>query len=246
LSALDYNVRVHPDDLRVPGSPREVSKFVDRAFAHYRGLGGRITRLRPYICPFEEVLRRIPEPGLRVLDVGCGVGIMSALAAGPGRAKSVVGFDVSPSVIEVARGIRLDAAGAMTFHALPPGAFPPAEHGQDCFDVVLCIDVLHHVPPGAQHGFLKEVCARVAPGGRLLFKDISPRPRWKALANRLHDLIIARQSVNYRSEAEISAWLAEPAEGQVLEAVRLDRLWYSHYLVAWRRTLPNVDARIKP
>lgn len=218
------------DHVRMPRSPREVSRFLDLAYAHQRGLGGRITRLRPFICPFEELVRRIPRGGnLNVLDVGCGVGIMSALAAGPGGAKRVVGFDISPSAIDSARSVRLPNAGEMTFHALPAGAFPDG-----VFHVVLCIDVMHHVPPMVQRDFLRQVCDRVAPGGTLLFKDISPRPRWKAFANRMHDLIMARQWVNYRHEREVAQWLIE-CGGEVAESVRLDRLWYSHYLVCWRK-----------
>ena len=220
-------------DRRLPESPREVARFLDAAFAHQRGVGGRITRLRPYICPFEEVLRRMPaveEGAGRVLDVGCGVGIMSALAAGPGKARSVVGFDVSQRAIDVARGIQVPGACSMTFHALPAGTFPEGE-----FDMVLCIDVLHHVPPAVQNEFLRQTCQHVAAGGLLIFKDISPKPWWKAQANRLHDLIMARQWVHYRREAEIVGMLNELG-GEVVESTRLDRLWYSHYLVCWRKT----------
>jgi 2-polyprenyl-3-methyl-5-hydroxy-6-metoxy-1,4-benzoquinol methylase len=192
-------------------------------------VGGRITRLRPLICPFEEILRRVPAGGGRVLDVGCGVGIMSALAAGLGRAASVIGFDVSRRAIDVARGVKMPGACDMTFHALPAGTFPEGE-----FDVVLCIDVLHHVPPAAQHEFLRQVCDHVAPAGMLIFKDISPKPWWKAQANRLHDLIMARQWVNYRHESQVAVTLRSLG-GEVIEQSRLDRLWYSHYLICWRK-----------
>jgi len=214
--------------MSIPDSPRAVSRFLDEAFAHQRGLGGRITRLRPYICPFEELLRRMPA-GASVLDVGCGVGIMSALALGPGRARRVFGFDISSRAIEIAKGMRVEHHAEVTFQALPAGVFPDEQ-----FDVVLCVDVLHHVPPPAQRDFLRKACDRVRAGGLLLLKDISPRPRWKACANRLHDLIMARQWVNYRHEDEVAAWLREIG-GNVQESVRLDRLWYSHYLIVWRK-----------
>lgn len=212
----------------MPQSPRAIASFIDIAFRHHRGLSGRITRLRPHICPFEELLRRIP-PASSVLDVGCGVGIMSALAAGPGRAREVVGFDVSRRAIEVARGATVVEGGSMSFLRLPAGEFPPGQ-----FDVVFCIDVIHHVPRSAQRSFLQDVCDRVVPGGRLILKDISPRPRWKALANRVHDLIMARQWVNYQRESQVEAQLRD-AGGEVVESVRLDRLWYSHFLIVWQR-----------
>lgn len=210
----------------VPQSPRQVSTYLDRVYAHQRGIGGRITRLRPYICPFEELLRRIPLNST-VLDVGCGVGIMSALAAGPGQATRVLGFDISAKGIEIARGTQLPP-GVAEFRVLPAGEFP-----SETFDVVLAIDVLHHVPPPVQHDFIGSLCKCVSPGGLLIFKDISPRPWWKAFANRLHDLVMARQWVHYRHEDIVSDWL-QSRGGKIIESTRLDRLWYSHYLLVWR------------
>ncbi len=211
-------------------SPRAVSRFLRTAFAHQRGVGGLITRLRPCICPFEEVLCRIP-PDSTVLDVGCGVGIMSALAAGPGKAREVTGFDVSSRAIETARGMRVSGGCAMRFELLPAGAFPTG-----AYDVVMCIDVMHHVPPSEQMMFLRSVCDRVRMGGLLLFKDISPRPWWKALANRAHDLVMAREWVNYRHERAVADEL-RAIGGEVIEQTRLDRLWYSHYLACWRKSV---------
>lgn len=155
---------------------------------------------------------------------------MSALAAGPGAAREVVGFDISSKAIAIARGVTIAGACPMTFHALPAGEFPPGE-----FDVVLCIDVLHHVSPPLQFDFLTTICRRVAPGGLLIFKDISPQPWWKAVANRMHDLVMARQWVNYRREHDVASFLRGGGEGQVIDEARLDRLWYSHYLTCWRK-----------
>jgi 2-polyprenyl-3-methyl-5-hydroxy-6-metoxy-1,4-benzoquinol methylase len=118
----------------------------------------------------------------------------------------------------------------MSFHVLPPGQLPEGQ-----FDVVMCIDVLHHVPPAAQRDFVRAICGSVAPGGILLFKDISPRPWWKALANRMHDLVTTRHWVHYRHERCIADWLSE-TPGCIEESTRLDRLWYSHYLIVWRKT----------
>jgi len=213
-----------------------VARILKAAYAHQRGVGGLITRLRPFICPFEELIRRVidPVPGRpsstcgRVLDVGCGVGIMSVLAAEAG-ASEIVGFDVSARAIDVARGVIVNGVRPR-FEVLPPGVFPDGQ-----FDVVLCVDVLHHVLPPEQLTFLDALCAHVAPGGTLLVKDISPVPWRKAMANRMHDLVMARQWIHYRHEEEVAAYLARKG-GEIVEKSRLDRLWYGHYLVVWKRT----------
>jgi 2-polyprenyl-3-methyl-5-hydroxy-6-metoxy-1,4-benzoquinol methylase len=224
--------RLSQDDAptSLPGSPREVSLFLKDAFAHQRGVRKWLTRLRPYICPFEELLRRIPRHRqISVLDAGCGVGIMSALVAGTVGARRVVGFDIDERPIAVARGLQLPGTPNISFHTLPAGQFPEGQ-----YDVVVCIDVLHHVARVAHHDFVRSLCNSVAPGGMLLFKDISPRPWWKALANRMHDLVTTRHWVHYRHEDVVCQWLGE-TPGHVEESTRVDRLWYSHYLIVWRK-----------
>jgi 2-polyprenyl-3-methyl-5-hydroxy-6-metoxy-1,4-benzoquinol methylase len=210
-------------------SPRAISKILGAAYPHQKGLGGWITRNRPFICPFEELVARIPVGG-SVLDVGCGVGIMSVLAGLCAGSPRVVGFDTSAKAIAVARQAVVPEGTQVSFQHLPDTAdWPEGE-----FDTVLCIDVLHHVPPPAQRRFAAQLCRSTRPGGLVVFKDIAPRPRWKAFANRLHDLLMARQWVHYRHEGEMADWFQD--EGMaVIERGRLDRLWYSHYLLIARK-----------
>lgn len=58
---------------------------------------------------------------------------------------------------------------------------------------------MHHVPPQEQRQFINKI-VRTAKNVTIIFKDISPRPFYKALANYAHDLLIARQFINRYSE----------------------------------------------
>lgn len=213
-----------PADLfPVPRSSSEVSELLTKLYPSVRGPGGLLIRYRPYIAPFERVLARIP-PGGEVLDVGCGVGMLSTLAAATGLASRVRGFDTSAKAIARGTAAALPVpAGPVQLERLAVDKWPDGT-----FDVVLCVDVLHHVPPAAQEEFVARVCRSVRPGGRVIFKDIAPRPRWKAFANRLHDLLLARQWVNYCEPDEVARWLAGNGLG-VVESGRWDMLWYGHY-----------------
>ena len=57
---------------------------------------------RPYICPFEELIRRTPE-GASVLDVGCGDGLFLNVLGKLDRIAGGLGFDTSETALASAR-----------------------------------------------------------------------------------------------------------------------------------------------
>jgi 2-polyprenyl-6-hydroxyphenyl methylase / 3-demethylubiquinone-9 3-methyltransferase len=109
---------------------------------------------------------RIDPQGKRVLDVGCGGGILSEEFARMGC--EVVGIDLSEASIEVAREHALQEGLTIEYHAgkaesLP---FPTAS-----FDVVYCCDVLEHVEDvGAT---IAETARVLKPGGVYFFDTIN-------------------------------------------------------------------------
>jgi ubiquinone/menaquinone biosynthesis C-methylase UbiE len=106
-----------------------------------------IERLQFQACIIADVSRRLIRecgigPGMRVLDIGCGVGDMSMLLADAvGDAGSVVAFDREATAIEVARARAL-AAGhrQIEFVVASDEAFPD----RSAFDAVIGRYVLHH------------------------------------------------------------------------------------------------------
>jgi 2-polyprenyl-3-methyl-5-hydroxy-6-metoxy-1,4-benzoquinol methylase len=204
-------------------TPGDVSKILVDAYPSVGLLGGQLIRWRPFICPFHEIIPYVPLCA-PVLEVGCGVGLMTVLLANVGRIQRAVGIDVSQKPIEIARRAVYPKECEVSFECLPKNASWP-----EGFDTVLCIDVLHHIPRNEQREFVQRL-ASVIPGRTIIFKDVSPRPFWMATANILHDLFLSGQWVSIPDEHEVCAWFEE--EGlSVVEQRRLDTLWYSHYLV---------------
>ena len=133
-----------------------------------------------YSDEFQELLRRrsarthaahlLPhlEPGLRVLDLGCGPGTISmglATAVAPGE---LHGIDMEESQIGMARAAA--AAGRhdnATFHVGDVTALP---FNDDSFDAAHCHAVLTHVPDTA--AVLAEVMRVLKPGGILAARDM--------------------------------------------------------------------------
>lgn len=216
-----------------PITANDLSALYGRAFASLPVLKRTILKYRPFICPMEELLACVPR-GSSVLDIGCGCGLFLLALAFAGKRITGMGIDRDRDAIRAAGlavrvpGIR--AGSRLSFDvAGRPEVLPPA-----WFDVVSLIDVLHHVPAAQQRQFIVGAAARVRPGGVLIYKDMCRRPVWRAWANRLHDLVLARQWIRYRELAEVREWAA--SEGLVPESRRdFVRLWYGHELFVFRK-----------
>ena len=108
------------------------------------------------------------------------------------------------------------------------------------FDVVAMIDVIHHVSRPEQEAVIRRACRKVRRGGLFLYKDMVERPWWRAAANRLHDLVLARQWIHYVPVKEVERWAED--EGLVLDRSELiNRWWYGHELRVFRKPLPAVS-----
>lgn len=114
--------------------------------------------------------------GKRVVDVGCGAGLLSeAMAA---RGAKVLGIDLAPEVLEAARrhlqGSKLD----VEYRSVAAEALAD-EQPASC-DLVTCLEMLEHVPDPAS---VVAACAKLArPGASVVFSTINRNPKSYALA----------------------------------------------------------------
>src|SRR5688572_19843228 len=107
------------------------------------------------------------NPGVEVLDVGCGPGTITidiARRVAPGR---VVGIDAAPDVIDAAQAAAAEAG--ITDLELATGDVYDLDHADDSFDVVHAHQVLQHVAdPVAALREMRRVCR---PGGVIAVRD---------------------------------------------------------------------------
>ncbi len=104
----------------------------------------------------------------RVLDVGCGGGILSDSMARKGA--NVTGIDLSTKALRVARLHALEAQTA-NLHFREVSVEALAAEQPASFDVVTCMEMLEHVPDPAS---VVQSCARlVKPGGWVFFSTIN-------------------------------------------------------------------------
>jgi SAM-dependent methyltransferase len=111
------------------------------------------------------------RPGMRVLDVGCGVGRWSRLLAA--RGACVTGVDLSPTMIEKStqRTAAAGLAGRCRFlvqDSTELSAGPP-------FDLVLGVTVLQHIlEPLALRAAVERMTAHLASTGRMILLEAAP------------------------------------------------------------------------
>ena len=111
--------------------------------------------------------RRAGLHGARVLDVGCGGGLLSEAMARRGAA--VTGIDLAQASLEVAAAHAREAGVALEY--VCTDAEQLAAERPDSFDVVTCLELLEHVPAPAR---VVTACAAAArPGGVVFFSTIN-------------------------------------------------------------------------
>jgi 2-polyprenyl-6-hydroxyphenyl methylase/3-demethylubiquinone-9 3-methyltransferase len=112
----------------------------------------------------------------RVLDVGCGAGLLSEAMAGEGARVSAI--DASPEIVEAARLHLIDSGLEVDYHESTAEEWAAAHAG--AYDVVTCMELIEHVPDPAS--LLHACAALLRPGGHLLLSTINRTPKAWLLA----------------------------------------------------------------
>ena len=164
--------------------------------------------------------------------MGCGSGLFLLFLASFDKLEKGVGFDVAQDAI----GIAKTAASRLSNPDCVQFLVRSVEEGipQGDWSVVSAIDVIHHIPPRYQAGFIRDLCAATPPGARLIIKDMVARPRWRALANRMHDLLMAKQWVHHAGPETVESWVTD-TDMVCVQRSRSSMLWYGHWTLVFER-----------
>lgn len=114
--------------------------------------------------------------GKRIVDVGCGGGILSEGLAKNGA--DVLGIDLSEELIDIADLHGLESGVNAHYRKISAEAL--AEEQSEGFDHVTCMEMLEHVPDPAS---IVRACAKlVKPGGTVFFSTLNRKPKAYLLA----------------------------------------------------------------
>lgn len=158
---------------------------VDRAeIAKFEALASRWWDLHSEFKPLHDInpLRtnyidsHATLAGKKVLDVGCGGGILSEAMAQ--RGANVTGIDMGEAPLNIARLHALESGVSVDYKQIPVEQLAAQIPGE--FDVVTCLEMLEHVPDPAS--IIKACHTLVKPGGMVFFSTINRNPKAYAMA----------------------------------------------------------------
>jgi 2-polyprenyl-6-hydroxyphenyl methylase/3-demethylubiquinone-9 3-methyltransferase len=216
----------------------ELAKFA--ALAHHwwdpeSTMFGPLHRMNPLrLAWIEEACGGLQDK--RVVDVGCGGGILSeAMAA---RGARVLGIDVGEKALGVAKLHRLESGSDVEYRLV--AAETLAKEQPAGFDLVTCLELLEHVPdPGA----IVAACGHlVRPGGRVIVSTINRNPKAYALAVIAAEYVLGllprgtHDYAKFQKPAEIARFGRDAG----LEPAAITGITYNPFDRSFRLT-PDID-----
>ncbi len=149
----------------------EVAKF-DALAARWWDPDGEFRPLHE-INPLRlDWIRRYADlDGRKVLDIGCGGGILAEAMAAAGA--TVTGLDIAEKPLAVARLHQIESGLDVDYQQGTAEELASKEAGR--YDVVTCLEMLEHVPEPSQ--VIASACQLVRPGGDVFFSTINRTPK---------------------------------------------------------------------
>jgi 2-polyprenyl-3-methyl-5-hydroxy-6-metoxy-1,4-benzoquinol methylase len=170
--------------------------------------------LRWWLTPYERMAAYVPKSG-KVLDVGCGHGLLAMEMALSGSNRTVLATDHDVARISLAS----QAGQGITNLKFEVSTGSPVAEGT--FDAIMMIDFLHYFSPEQQDAMIAKAYANLQPGGWLLAREVNQQGGLISKLNQFYEkmatltgftqsnTIQAKENLSFKSQ---SGWEAKFAE----------------------------------
>ena len=156
--------------------PAEIAKF-DASASRWWDPNGEFRPLHDLNpARLDYIEARAGLAGRRVLDVGCGGGLLAEGMAR--RGARVTGIDLAPESLQVARLHALEAGIEVEYRQIAAESLAATEAGG--FDLVSCLEMLEHVPDPV--AIVASLASLVRPGGDMICSTLNRNAKSFALA----------------------------------------------------------------
>ncbi len=185
---------------------KEIDKFdkVSQIWWDPKGEMGTLHTINPLRLQF--IMKNIPASRPRILDVGCGGGILSEALSRAGA--QVTAIDLSPESLQVAKR-HAQAHGLAIDYRFASAEETASQHPGE-YDAVTCMEMLEHVP---QPGKVIAACSQaLKPGSHAYFSTINRTPKsflFAIVAGEYFLHLLPRGTHTYQKlirPAELKAW----------------------------------------
>ena len=127
---------------------------------------------------------------VRVLEIGCGFGLFGCYFAAKNPRLRYHGIDLNAGRIAMAnRAAKRLNLENITFEAGDAGGDLRLE---DQYDVVIMMDLVHHIPDDAKHRLFSSIQSKLKPDGRIVIKDIARKPAFKLFFTWVLDVLMTK------------------------------------------------------